>query len=328
VASATVDGEACVAVTFTPASASGVSGSRAQSGSGVGANVVTGTAYSTSLYVKLSRPLTGSEAINAYFTGSSGMGAFLISAANSAQFVDRFARTAYQNIAPVVSGSIYPVVHTAGALTSNLTVWFCKGQVEEGPMVTSYIPTTTAAVTRLADAATSAATTRVADSFNSIATTRSGDNVRVDTSKGWCNAAEGTIFMEFGRPTAGDRSARNLVEIGTSVSNRIGTAFDVAGRMYGYSVVNAVGGSTTPNVSLAGTPVGGPVKISVSYGADGLRVGCNGQLNKVVMAAAPPFAYLGIGNLSYGGNQPFFHVRAVRYRPQRLTDAEVVALTA
>ncbi|MNL62426.1 hypothetical protein D3C87_1864480 [compost metagenome] len=74
--------------------------------------------------------------------------------------------------------------------------------------------------------------------------------------------------------------------------------------------------------------MGGPVKVALSYGADGLRFACNGQLLKAAMPTVPPFASLGIGNLSYsGGNQPFFHVRAVRYQPQKLTDAEVVALT-
>lgn len=329
VASTTVDGEACVAVTFTPASASGYSGSRAQGGAGVGANVATGTAYSTSVYVKLSRPLTGGEAINVYYTGSSGMGGFLISAANSSQFVARFSRTVTQNITPAASGGIYPVVHTSGALTSDLTVWFCKGQVEEGPVVTSYIPTTTATVTRLSDASTSSATTRQADTASSAATTRAGDLVRVDTSKGWCNSAEGTIFMEFGRPVAGDAGGRTLLEIGSTLSNRLGIGFNPTGSADAVSVVNGVVGARTSSADLNGTPAGGAVKASVSYGVDGLRFGCNGQaLRKVALTAVPPMAFLGIGNLASGGNQPFFHMRALRYRPQKLTDAEVVALTA
>ena len=328
VASTTVDGEACVAVTFTSASAVGYAGSRVRGGTGVNAAITSGTAYSMSAYLKLSRPLTGTEAINLYYTGASGMGGFSISAANSIQFVDRFSRTITQNIAPSATGAIYPVVHTSGVLTSNLTVWICKGQIEEGAVATSYIPTTSATVTRAADVSTSAATTRLGDSFTSVATTRAGDGVRVDTSRGWCNAAEGTIFMEFGRPREGDVTTRNLVEIGTAVGNRLGLGFTASGLAYAYSAVNGLSGPNTVSTGLLSTPVGSPVKIALSYGADGLRFACNGQLLKAAMPTVPPFASLGIGNLSYsGGNQPFFHVRAVRYQPQKLTDAEVVALT-
>jgi hypothetical protein len=202
-------------------------------------------------------------------------------------------------------------------------------QLEQASSASSYIPTTTATVTRLADGATSATTTRQADAATSGATTRAGDLVLVDAKKGWCNAAEGTIFMEFGRPKEGDTTARNLVEIGTAVGNRVGIGFTASALAYAYSAVNGPSGPNTVSVGLQGTPVGSPVKIALGYGADGLRFACNGQLLKAALPTVPPFANLGIGNLSYGGsNQPFFHVRAVRYQPQKLTDAEVVALTA
>lgn len=331
VSSETVDGEACVATTFTPAMTStGYAGCRMQGGSGIGATVMGGTAYSSSSYVKLSRPLTGSESITMYYTGISALGSFIITAANSAQFVDRFTRAVVQNVtaAGSTSGGVYPVVNANTVVTSTLTVWICKGQVEAGPVATSYIPTTTATVTRAADAATSTATARQADTATSAATTRAGDLVRVDTTKGWCNTAEGTLFMEFGRPLTGDTESRTLLEIGTASSNRLGIGFNPTGTAYAVSVANGVVGASTASVNLTGTPAGGVVKASISYGVDGVRFGCNGQaLRKASLATVPPFAFLGIGNLCYGGNQPFFHVRAVRYRPQKLTDAEVVALT-
>lgn len=331
VSSETVDGEACVATTFTPAMTStGYAGCRMQGGSGIGATVMGGTAYSSSSYVKLSRPLTGSESITMYYTGISALGSFIITAANSAQFVDRFTRAVVQNVtaAGSTSGGVYPVVNANTVVTSTLTVWICKGQVEVGPVATSYIPTTTATVTRAADAATSTAATRQADTATSAATTRAGDVIRVDTTKGWCNAAEGTLFMEFGRPREGDSSTRNLIEIGSAIANRVGIGFNTTGSAYAYSNANGVSGPSTPGVGLLGTPIGSPVKTTVSYGADGLRYGCNGQLFKAAMTTVPPMNFLGIGNLATGGNQPFLHVRSVRYQPQKLTDAEVVALTA
>ena len=268
--------------------------------------------------------------MNVYFTGGSGMGGFLISAANSAQFVDRFSRAGSQNITPAASGGIYPVVHTATALTSNLTVWICKGQVEEGPFATSYIPTTTATVTRLADASTSAATTRQADTASSAATTRGGDIVRVDATKGWCNSAEGTFFMEFDVPQELDSAFRAIFEIGDNTSaNRIGIAASATG-IAGYQYANGPQGPST-TVKAYGAPVGSVVKASFSYGADGIRLGLGGTALAKVAAVALPSAmkFVGIGTTqAVGTSQPSFHLRALRYRPQKLTDAEVVALTA
>ncbi|MDP9912663.1 hypothetical protein J2W27_004789 [Variovorax boronicumulans] len=216
----------------------------------------------------------------------------------------------------------------ANSATATDSVKVARVQVEPGAVATSYIPTTTATVTRVADIATSAATTRQADTATSAATTRTGDLVRVDTTKGWCNATEGTLFMEFGRPREGDASTRNLIEIGSAIANRVGIGFNATGSAYAYSNANGVSGPSTVAVGLLGTPVGSPVKTTVSYGADGLRYGCNGQLFKAAMTTVPPMNFLGIGNLATGGNQPFLHVRSVQYRPQKLTDAEVVALTA
>lgn len=325
VASATIDGEACVAATFTSASTVGYSGSRVQGGPGVGANVTAGTAYSTSAYVKLSRPLTGSESINVYYTGSSGMGGFTINAANSPRYVDRFSRTVTPNITPAVSGSIYPVVHPISALTSDLTVWVCKGQIEEGAVATSYIPTTTAQVTRVADTSTSAATTRSADASTSAAVTRSGDAVRVDAGKGWCNPAEGTISMEFRVGKMGDTTTRNLLEFGNqSIPNRVGLGYQATGGVYAYSNVDGVSGASTGSR----LPVGPNAKVAMSFGVDGLRFVCdNSALLKVALPKVPTITHLGLGCLSSGSNQPCFHIRDVKYFPQKLGDAEVVALT-
>jgi len=270
--------------------------------------------------------LTGSEAINAYYTGSSGMGGFTINAANSPQFVDRFARTITQNITPAVSGAIYPVVHTSGALTSNLTVWICKGQIEEGAVATSYIPTTTAQVTRVADTSTSAAATRLADTSTSAAVTRSADSVRVDAGKGWCNTAEGTISVEFRVGKLGDTTTRNLLEFGNqTIPNRVGVGYTSAAGVYAYSNVDGVAGAST------GTrfPAGPNAKVAMSFGVDGLRFVCdNTALLKVALPKVPPITHLGLGCISSGSNQPCLHIRDVKYFPQKLTDAEVIALAA
>jgi len=146
IATATVDGEACNAITFTPSSTPGYPGSRWRGNST--APIVPATAYSQSAYVKLSRPLAVGESITVYYTGSSGMGTFAITQAISAQFAERFTRISTPNITPNVNGNVWPVVHTNTSMGSNLTVWICKGQVEIGPYSSTYIPTAAAPVTR------------------------------------------------------------------------------------------------------------------------------------------------------------------------------------
>ncbi|PBI84113.1 hypothetical protein BKP43_55430 [Variovorax boronicumulans] len=289
------------------------------------------TTYVISCFVKMddggapSMPASGGAADFALVIANSAISAFACTMTHVGGGVYRVTgtRTTDASVPSTVSG-----IWKYGT-NSARTFKFTGLQLEQASSASSYIPTTTAAVTRLADGATSATTTRQADAATSGATTRAGDLVLVDAKKGWCNAAEGTIFMEFGRPKEGDTTARNLVEIGTAVGNRVGIGFTASALAYAYSAVNGPSGPNTVSVGLQGTPVGGPVKVALSYGADGLRFACNGQLLKAALPTVPPFANLGVGNLSYGGsNQPFFHVRAVRYQPQKLTDAEVVALTA
>jgi hypothetical protein len=198
-------------------------------------------------------------------------------------------------------------------------------QLEQAPLVSSYIPTTTATVTRAADTSTSAATTRVADTHTSGAHTRSTDTVRIDAKKGWFNPAEGTVAMQMRVPTTPETATRNLLEFGdTTLGNRTGVGFQTSGAVYGYCNVGGSGLNTSTMM-----PAGAVFKASLSYGSDGMRLGCNGEpLKKAAPNGVPPVTFLGLGCTASGGNQPCIHIRDVRYFPQRLTDAEVVALTA
>jgi hypothetical protein len=80
------------------------------------------------------------------------------------------------------------------ATSQGIFLW--GAQIEAGSFPTSYIPTTTAAVTRSADVSSSAAVTRSAD-MASI----SGSNFL-----GWFNATEGTLFGQWIRGYSGNFS--------------------------------------------------------------------------------------------------------------------------
>ncbi|GER20685.1 phage head spike fiber domain-containing protein [Variovorax boronicumulans] len=208
------------------------------------------------------------------------------------------------------------------------TFKFTGLQMEQALSASSYIPTTTATVTRLADIASSAATTRQADTATSVATTRALDSVRIDTTRGWFNAAEGTVFMELEVPRMSDTGTKTVLEFG-GVGGRMGVSYSAGnftnGVAYGYTVIDGTTLATPPKV------LPGPIaKIAMSYGTEGVRFAYNNQpIQKVATPiAGPGTTYLGLGSTYGGGNCPFFRIRAARYQPQKLTDAEVVALTA
>ncbi|QFZ84633.1 hypothetical protein GFK26_18575 [Variovorax paradoxus] len=310
VASTTVDGESCVAATFTSASAVGYAGSRVRSTTAVGANVVAGTVYSTSAYVKLSRPLTGGESINVYYTGASGMGGFLISAANSGQFVDRFARVITQSATPVGTGGVYPVVHTAGPLTSNLTVWFCKGQIEAASEASSYIPTTTAAVAR------------------------SVDQVWIPNLQQapWFNQAEGTMLMKFvqrampatamlfGITSAASANDRMLVYLGGA-----GGASSVAANVFRAGVQQA--SLSVPN---SAAPLGTLRKVAASWKLGRLVVQVD-ELPPTVSGVPALPAYVAptfwLGQRNGGGDPMDGEILDFAYWPKAANAAEIAAIT-
>ncbi|GAB4282856.1 MAG: hypothetical protein Kow0058_01460 [Roseovarius sp.] len=150
-------GQSCTAILFSAASNTGYAGARADRQGTDSVPITAGTVYSQSAFVALSRPLTGSEAVTVYYTGSSGVATYVINAANSAGMAGRWERIG-ASAAPGVSGVAYAAVFLSQPLSSDLTVYISRLQFETGQGVTSYIPTAGAAVTRAADMATIPAT--------------------------------------------------------------------------------------------------------------------------------------------------------------------------
>ncbi|MEZ2293102.1 phage GP46 family protein [Variovorax sp. RCC_210] len=148
----TVDGFPCSAITFDQTMTQGFAGCRAdRSTPGMTAPVTLGARYSTRGYIKLSRPLVGSEQIQFLFTGASGLGTFPITAANSADFLAGFRPAIPPAVLALGTGVNYPVVTLASAVFSPLVVYCCNAQIEQAASISSYIPTAGAAVTRAAD---------------------------------------------------------------------------------------------------------------------------------------------------------------------------------
>jgi len=135
-------GESCTSVTFTSAMTATYAGTRAlQSGTAgaLGASVVIGNTYCTSYHLSLSRALVGGEQIALYFTGTTGLTEMLLTEANTSSLVGVFERRSNTaNPSGGASGTVYPYVYLKGAMSSNVTLYINKIQIELGSTATAY----------------------------------------------------------------------------------------------------------------------------------------------------------------------------------------------
>jgi hypothetical protein len=176
------------------------------------------------------------------------------------------------------------------------------GQIEIGAFPTSYIPTTTATVTRAADAAT------------------------MPTSTWLTSPTAWTYAVEAMLPAAGGTPIYAQLDDATN-NNRSSVASD-AGlvNMRGFE---ASGGATTLNTLNAGSPtVGMPFQVAMSSAASAHQLALNGSLATLGTNASPPpivtTLRLGKGNAATSGS---FYLRRFRYWSRALSASEMQAVT-
>lgn len=96
-------------------------------------------------------------------------------------------------------------------------------QLETGSVATSYIPTTSAQVTRAADVYTSTAGSRAADVYSSSTVTRSADQLSINKTSNWFNSTNGTLSLSHdaasGQPLLGDGSSTIISSLGAGTVN-------------------------------------------------------------------------------------------------------------
>jgi len=199
------------------------------------------------------------------------------------------------------------VSETNGAFdgTALSGIYLYGAQLEAGAFATSYIPTTTTAVTRNADMATMTGT-----NFSD-----------------WYNPTEGTLYAEgshqistglnFVIAEIGDGTASNLIELyGTFNGN--GNCFIASG-----------GATSATLVISAGFPANTNGKVIVAAKANDFKIAGNGVLGSAdavgAMPVSPTSLYIG----RYGGGGAYWNgvIRNINYWPQRLTNAELEAFT-
>jgi hypothetical protein len=184
--------------------------------------------------------------------------------------------------------------------TSGLFLW--GAQLEAGAFPTSYIPTTTTALTRAADVAS------------------------VNTLTPWYNAVEGTLYVEaVTSPGLSSFPTQLSISDGTA-NNKISTYLHTSGY---YSNIRS-GGSVQgdPGVLTAPT-IGSVYKFAVGVETNNAISSANGTLGSADTTITMPVGVnqLRIGANETGGTYSNTWLRRITYYPRRLANAELQSLT-
>lgn len=185
------------------------------------------------------------------------------------------------------------------------TIYLWGGQAEAGAFPTSYIPTTTAAVTRNADVATMTGT-----NFSD-----------------WFNPTEGTLLCRASRfANTATFPAAFQIDDGTD-SNRLTLEIrNTTGTVFGSSVV---GGATQAGLGSAavGTNV---ATLAFAYKQDSFAFSHNGAAVLTDTSGnIPTVSSALIGSRRTSGASQFLngHIQRISYYPQKLVNAEIQAIT-
>lgn len=206
--------------------------------------------------------------------------------------------------------------------TSGLYIW--GAQLEAGSQPTSYIPTTTAQVTRAADVTSSAQVTRVADSSTSSQVTRAADLASVNDLSGWYRQDEGTLVVE------GEVTSRTPTRISADIG---------AGGAFGttlYLAHTASFTSAAPTVAPIDTVATVPdtaltFKSALAMRKNDTAVASNGVLGSSDSSCEMPMApnKLSIGKGGWSGSTNYLngHIKSIKYLKRRVSNDELKALT-
>jgi hypothetical protein len=176
-------------------------------------------------------------------------------------------------------------------------------QIEAGSFATSYIPTTSAAVTRAADVA------------------------NVNTLSPWLNPAEGTLYAEASFLALNKSMSDGLVALASgSSANVVGMYRTSTGGLLRMEVRAGGVEQSSYNPALASASA----KAAVAYRTNDTNLAVDGVAQTTdTSCGVPTVDRLLIGSVYTAGDFPANgHIRRVLYYPRRLSNAELQALTA
>lgn len=189
--------------------------------------------------------------------------------------------------------------------TSSVIAW--GAQIEAGFRATSYIPTTTAAVTRAADSAPF-----------------------ILTSSFPFDATQGTLFLEFSMPSVTDSSSIYAgIELEENSSNSLGIRGAAAGTPTVSATAQNAGSSVVSLTGVSPQVAGTIYKCALAYRANDFAfVVNNGAVQTDTSGALPAATKLTMGSYAaFTTTRVPIYLRTAMYVSRRMTNAEIGALT-
>jgi len=272
---------------------------KAASGTRYSALTLGGTAYASAV----TAVFTLNESVAPSVTGSGtgaiqnvGKGWFRVSLTATAQASGTALLIYYLSNAATAGGLTY-----TGDGTSGIYIW--GAQLEAGSFATSYIPTTSAQVTRAADVAT-----MTGANFSSWYRQDEGSFIAVSDQYVTGNSNQCIVFE------AGDGTNANLVQLGTQYGT---TNFQYLINQAGSGQVVVVTAASTSQTARA-----------VSYKTNDCAQSINGAAVSTDTAATMPIvASFGVGCKVNQISQLNGHIARIAYYPSRLSSATLQALS-
>lgn len=185
-----------------------------------------------------------------------------------------------------------------GAITDGQYWYVWGGQLEAGSFATSYIPTTSAAVTRAADTA-----------------------VVSDLTDIGYNASEGTLYVEgYTAPGIG-ASNISLVSVNDNTANELIALRHLSGgTTHDFAVVD--GGVTQVDTAGVSVTASSAIKAAIAWKANDFAQSVNGGAAQTDATGTIPT----VDRLTFGAFNG--RLKTLRYYPRRLSNAELQELTA
>jgi hypothetical protein len=208
--------------------------------------------------------------------------------------------------------------------TGGKTMLFYGPQLETGSQASSYIPTTTASASRLADTFSTATVTRVADTTTAAAVTRAADVAVINPLGSWFNATEGSLFIEASRPVFGSTFPWTVALDDTTSANRLGFFQNDSGADTLGALVRTL---TVDQVSLTGPAMtaGTPMRAALAYKVNDFAASFNGGTVGTDTSGTVPAMtrmVIGGGDMTWNG-----YARKVRVYGSRLANATLQSIT-
>ena len=216
--------------------------------------------------------------------------------------------TTYLSIGPYLNADIggsltggFPSY--AGDDTSGIYIW--GAQVETGPIATSYIPTTTASVTRNAD------------------------NITQTSASSLIGQTEGTLYVEVDWKTASGTDQYLLSVSDGTTSNWLLIYKATTGNLNMYAVAD---GNNKTNQGESSSAYSGIQKFAFAYAEDDFELYRNGSIVGTAdtsgsLASLATLTDIDLGQSPTAFEQANLHIRAVALFTRRLSGTDLGALT-